>query len=397
MSDLSASQARRAVLRRLIASVSVAIGVSAVVGCASKSASVDSGARDASAAARVPRIACVFEPTGAVSELDRAALKGAMLAREELGGTWWGIDIVSVANAASAAEGSIAALGCSDSDELRAALAPFAAKGAPFLAVGATDPCLARLPGGERLSFACYSDPAQGAAMAEFAHGELGARRVTVLFEAPGDFPIAVSQAFVAAARSLDGMTTTSVAFTDARNPSVDEALRTRPDALYLACLPSSVVPAIGALREAGFDGAILGPDSFDVPGVAQASLGAPRYFSTHAWFGKGAGSAQALFASVYRAKFGEEPSAFSALGYDAMQAMARALEGLPRERRTRDGVADALRALAPHDGVSGEIVFPKAGHFASKPVFIVKAADDARSLAKRLSPARVPEPNCAR
>ncbi|MCE2884407.1 MAG: ABC transporter substrate-binding protein [Planctomycetaceae bacterium] len=396
MSGLLVRRIRRDVLASLVATMSIAMGACAVAGCAPKAGSAGGGA-DGSAAPRAPRIACVFEPTGAVSELDRAALKGAMLAREELGGTWWGIDIVSVASAASSAEGAIAAFGCSDSDELRAAFAPFAAKGAPFLAVGATDPCLARLPGGERLSFACYSDPAQGAAMAEFAHGELGARRVTVLFEAPGDFPIAVSQAFVAAARALDGMTTTSVAFTDARNPSVDEALRVRPDAVYLACLPSSVVPAIGALREAGFDGAILGPDSFDVPDVAQASLGAPRYFSTHAWFGKGAGSAQTLFASLYRAKFGEEPSAFSALGYDAMQAMARALEALPRERRTRDGVADALRALAPHDGVSGEIVFPKAGHFASKPVFIVKAANDGRSLARRLSPARVPEPNCAR
>jgi len=396
MFDRTSRAARRG--RSIGVSAATAVALTGVVaGCASQRNQVGGTAPDATDAQRAPRIACVFEPAGPVAELDRAALKGAMLAREELGGTWWGIDIVSVASAASAAEGAIAALGCSDSDELRAAFAPFAAKGAPFLAVGATDPCLARLPGGERISFACYSDPAQGAAMAEFAHGELGARRVTVLFEAPGDFPIAVSQAFVAAARSLDGMITTSVAFTDARKPSVDEALRTRPDALYLACLPSSVVPAIEALRRAGFDGAILGADSFDVPDVAQASLGAPRYFSTHAWFGKGAGSAQTLFASLYRAKFDEEPSAFSALGYDAMQAMARALDALPRERRTREGVADALRALAPHDGVSGEIVFSTAGHFALKPVFIVKAANNDRSLAKRLSPTRVPEPNCAR
>lgn len=366
-----------------------------LVGC---SATARSGPESgAGAKASLPRIACVFEPTGPVAELDRAALKGAMLAREEAGQVAWGLDVVSVAGAAEAARTSIAGIGCCDSDELRAGYEPFASAAAPFVVVGATDPCLARLPGGDRLSFACYSDAAQGAAMAEFAHEALDARKVAILFEATGDFPIAVSQAFAARARSLEGMQSTSHAFADPSKIDVASVLSTNPDAVYVACLPASVPPAIAALRSAGFRGAILGADSFDLPDVAAWTKDAAVRFTTHAWFGAGARPSAARFAERYRARYGDEPTAFAALGYDAMQAVVRALESLPPERRTREGVAAALRALAPHAGVTGEIAFPSAGHFGAKPVWIVKAEGGGLELEREIAPSRVPEPNCAR
>lgn len=379
-------------------SQSVSAGVLALVllvGCAARPAK---DSRDDRALRNpAPRIACVFEPTGPVAELDRAALKGAMLAREEAGQVAWGVDVVSVAGAAEAARTSIAAIGCCDSDELRAGYEPFASAAAPFVVVGATDPCLARLPGGDRLSFACYSDAAQGAAMAEFAHEALGARNVAILFEATGDFPIAVSQAFAARSRSLEGMQSTSHAFADPSKIDVAPALATNPDAVYVACLPASVPPAIAALRSTGFAGAILGADSFDLPDIAALTKDATVRFSTHAWFGAGARPSAARFAERYRARYGDEPTAFAALGYDAMQALVRVLESLPSEHRTRQGVAAALRALAPHAGVTGEIAFPSAGHFGAKPVWIVKAGGGGLELEREISPSRVPEPNCVR
>ncbi len=374
------------------------LAVLAASGCSSNSAQrVDGSADSDSAAMEVPRIACVFNSYGPVAEIDGAALNGVLLAREERRGTPWQIDVVSVAGATSAAKKAVAALGCCDSDELRSAFAPFAAETTPFLVVGATDPCLALLPGGKHLSFASYSDAAQGSAMADFAHDELGVQRVTVLFEAPGDFPIAVSQAFIARARALQGMSVASIAFTDVAKLPTDALLASKPQAVYLACLPGSAVLAIKSLRSSGFSGSILGADSFDIPLIADESLGSARYFSTHAWFGAGASAAQIRFASRYREMFHQEPSAFSALGYDAMQAMDRALASLPPDRRTRQGIAASLRALAPHQGVSGEIAFPAAGHFSAKPVFVVRASQGQRELSKRMTPTTVPEANCAR
>ena len=366
-------------------------------GCAAKSTRDPAG--QSSAEALLPRVACVFEPTGPAAVLDVAALQGAMLAREEAGNVAWGVDVVSVAGAADAAKTAIAALGCSDSDELRAGFAPFAAAATPFVVVGATDPCLARLPGGDLLSFACYSDSAQGAAMAEFAHNELKARKFTILFEATSDFPIAVSQAFAARARGFDGVQVATVAFIDAMKVDAGAVLggAAKPDAVYVACNATSVVPVIEALRRAGFQGAILGADSFDISDVDAASKQGAVYFSTHAWFGEGASKAAQAFAEKYRAKFKVEPTAFSALGYDSMQAMVRALESLPAERRTRAGVSAALRELAPHAGITGEIAFPKPGYFAAKPVWIVTVDAGARARAKHVSPTRIPEPNCAR
>lgn len=370
--------------------------IAILVGCASKSAETKEAAVSYEP---LPRIACVFEPTGPAAVLDVAALQGAMLAREQAGNVAWGVDVVSVAGAADAAKTAIAALGTSDSDELRAAFAPFAAAGAPFVVVGATDPCLARLPGGDLLSFACYSDSAQGAAMAEFAYGDLKALKIAILFEATSDFPIAVSQAFAARARGLDGVQVATTAFADAMKIDANAVVggTAKPDAVYVACNATSVVPIIETLRRAGFQGPILGADSFDISDVDAASKEGPVYFSTHAWFGTGASPAAKQFAQTYRAKFNTEPTAFSALGYDAMQAMTRALQSLPAERRTREGVAAALRSLAPHAGITGEIAFPKPGYFAAKPVWIVTVNAGVRVGAKHVSPTRVPEPNCAR
>jgi ABC-type branched-subunit amino acid transport system substrate-binding protein len=168
-------------------------------------------------------------------------------------------------------------------------------------------------------------------------------------------------------------------------------------DAVYIACNATSVVPAIETLRNAGFQGAILGADSFDIPDVDAASKQGAVYFSTHAWFGTGSSAAAQRFAEKYRAQFKAEPTAFSALGYDAMQAMVRAMQSLPAERRTREGVAGALRALAPHAGITGEIAFPNPGYFAAKPVWIVTVEAGSRVRAKHVSPSRIPEPNCAR
>ena len=380
----------------VLAPAAVLVAAISLAGCATKPATKPA---TTDAAASLPRIACVFEPTGPAAVLDVAALQGAMLAREEAGNVPWGVDVVSIAGAEEAAKTAIAALGTSDSDELRAGFAPFAAAKTPFLVVGATDPCLARLPGGDLLSFACYSDSAQGAAMAEFAHGQLGARKIAILFEATSDFPVAVSQAFAARARGLEGVQVTTIAFTDAMkiDPKAVLAGASKLDAVYIACNATSVVPAIETLRNAGFQGAILGADSFDIPDVDAASKQGAVYFSTHAWFGTGSSAAAQRFAEKYRAQFKAEPTAFSALGYDAMQAMVRAMQSLPAERRTREGVAGALRSLAPHAGITGEIAFPKPGYFAAKPVWIVTVEAGSRVRAKHVSPSRIPEPNCAR
>gem|GEM_PF-321738 len=400
-SIIASSRAGSQLLRGCVVVTSGVLVAASLVGCAAKSNEMgSSGTATNSADDRaLPRIACIFDRSGPAAELDNASRNGALLAREEAGVLSFVVDEGSVAGATDAAKSAVAALGCNDSDELRSAFAPFATANTPFVVVGATDPCLARLPNGYRLSFACYSDAAQGAAMVEFAQSELDAKKIAVLFEATSDFPVAVSQAFAARARGLERVEVVAIPFTLAMKIDT-KAIVGQPmkfDAVYIACNATSVVPAIAALRSAGFRGPILGADSFDIPEVAQASKDGAIYFSTHAWFGAGATRTAANFRERYLARFNTEPTAFSALGYDAMQAMIRAMESVPAERRTRESVASALRTLPPHAGVTGEIAFPKAGYFAAKPVWIVAAEAGARVRATAVSPMRIPELNCAR
>jgi branched-chain amino acid transport system substrate-binding protein len=342
------------------------------------------------------RLAIIFDDALGQSSLGTEAKRGAMIAVDEKGA-----DLTAVyygdAGAPEAARESVAAVGFTDSDELRAALPAFAAAGTPLFVAGATDPCLLVQPGAHLLGFACFSDPMQGAAMAEFAHERLAVRDAVVLFDARSEFASAVGAAFTTAMRSLPGAKAAVHAFSGSFDEAVAATLAKAPNAVYVAALPQDGPRVIAALRAGGFAGPVLGADSFDEPAVfAAKDLGAV-YYSTHAWLAGTGEPAVEAFVARYRRRFGGEPTAFAALGYDATRvaiaAIARAQAGGVVSRAT---VSRSLRELPPFDGLSGSVV-PALVGFPKKSVWIVEARGGARQLASRWEPVRVPEAGCGK
>lgn len=353
------------------------------------------GAGDAGAT----RLAIVFDDSFGQASLGGEAKRGAMLAVEEARGGGFHAMYFGDAGAAEAAREAVAAVGFTDSDELRAAMPAFAAAGTPLVVAGATDPCLLTVAGAHLLEFACYSDPMQGAAMAEFAHERLAVRQAVVLFDAKSEFANAVGSAFTTAMRALPDGKSSVVAFSGDIGTGVATALAKSPQAVYVAALPQDGPRVIEALRAAGFAGPVLGPDSFDEPAIfAAANLG-KVYYSTHAWLAGKGDPAVETFVASYRRRFGgEEPTAFAALGYDATRtaiaAIARAQAGGVVSRAT---VGRALRELGAQDGVSGTIDPSASEPFPRKSVWIVESSGGTRALASRWEPVRVPEPSCGK
>jgi branched-chain amino acid transport system substrate-binding protein len=353
------------------------------------------GAGDAGAT----RLAIVFDDSFGQASLGGEAKRGAMLAVEEARGGGFHAMYFGDAGAAEAAREAVAAVGFTDSDELRAAMPAFAAAGTPLVVAGATDPCLLTVAGAHLLEFACYSDPMQGAAMAEFAHERLAVRQAVVLFDAKSEFANAVGSAFTTAMRGLPEGKSSVVAFSGDIGAGVAAVLAKSPQAVYVAALPQDGPRVIEALRAAGFAGPVLGPDSFDEPAIfAAANLG-KVYYSTHAWLAGKGDPAVETFVASYRRRFGgEEPTAFAALGYDATRtaiaAIARAQAGGVVSRAT---VGRALRELGAQDGVSGTIDPSASEPFPRKSVWIVESSGGTRALASRWEPVRVPEPSCGK
>jgi len=349
----------------------------------------------------VAKLAIVFDDTMGQASLGGEAKRGAMMAVDEVRGNFRAIYLGEkgvAADAREAADNAVIAVGFTDSDELRGALPAFAAAGTAVVVAGATDPCVARLPGGDLLRFACFSDQMQGAAMAEFAHARLGVREAVVLFDARSEFAGAVGSAFTTATRGLPDAKASVLAFSGDFAPSVAAAVAKSPQAIYVAALPQDGPLVIAALRAAGFAGPVLGPDSFDEPSVFASSVLGRVYFTTHAWLGGAGDPAVESFAARYRQRFGTEPTAFAALGYDATRVAASALARAQAAGVvSRETVARALNESGAFDGVSGRIDPSKGTEFPRKSVWIIECGSTGRALAARWEPAKVPDPACGK
>ncbi len=361
------------------------------------------GVSSSSSDAGLMKLAVVFDDSMGQASLGMEAKRGAMMAIEEARSSDFRAVYCGDAGAADAARDAVAAIGFTDSDELREVLPAFAAAGTPVMVAGATDPCLAKLAGGELLSFACFSDPMQGAAMAEFAHDRLAARKAVVMFDAKSEFARAVGAAFTTSFRGLAESDATVIAFSGDFAQEVERAVAKSPNVVYVAALPQDASRIIEALRARGFKGAALGPDSFDEPSIfAARNLGAV-YYSTHAWLaGRGEPAIEA-FVARYRAKFdGMEPTAFAALGYDATRMAIAALERAKTGGTvTRATVARAMHESGSFDGISGAIAAGAAERFPSKAVWIVETGTESarggRQLASRWEPTHVPDAACGK
>jgi len=370
----------------------LAAGLALVAGCRGNGGANDPG---------VARLAIVFDDTMGQASLGSEAKRGAMMAVDETRGNFRAIYLGEkgvASDAREAANNAVIAVGFTDSDELRGALPAFASAGTALVVAGATDPCVARLPGGDLMRFACFSDQMQGAAMAEFAHERLAVREAVVLFDARSEFTGAVGSAFTTAMRGLPGAKASVLAFSSDFAQSVAAAIAKAPHAVYLAALPQDAPRLIEALRAGGFAGPVLGPVSFDEVSILEAKDLGRVFFTTHAWLrGKGDPAVES-FAARYRQRFGTEPTAFAALGYDATRiaaaALARAQSGGVVSRET---VARALRESGAFDGVSGRIEPSKGVDFPMKSVWIIEADAGRSALASRWEPVKVPEPGCGR
>jgi branched-chain amino acid transport system substrate-binding protein len=370
----------------------LAIGLALVAGCRGVGGVNDPG---------VAKLAIVFDDSMGQASLGSEAKRGAMMAVDEARGNFRAVYLGEkgvAADARDAANNAVIAVGFTDSDELRGALPAFAAAGTALVVAGATDPCVARLPGGDLLRFACFSDQMQGAAMAEFAHERLAVREAVVMFDARSEFAGAVGSAFTTAMRGLPDAKASVLAFSGDFSASVAAAVAKSPQAVYVAALPQDAPLVIAALRTAGFAGPVLGPDSFDEPSIfAAANLGRV-FFTTHAWLGGRGDPAVESFATRYRQRFGTEPTAFAALGYDATRIAASALKRAQSGGVvSRETVVRALRETGAFDGVSGRIDPSKGTEFPRKSVWIIEGGAGARALASRWEPVKVPEPGCGK
>ncbi len=207
----------------------------------------------------------------------------------------------------------------------------------------------------------CFTDPYQGVVLANFAKNNLNAKTAAVVINNSSDYSDGVAKAFVEQAEKLGLKVVAKEGYSDGDKDfraQLTKILPTNPDVLVVPDYYEQVALITTQAREVGIKATFVGPDGWD--GVAKtldaSAYGAVEnsYFTNHYSLQDQSPKVQ-NFLKAYKEAYNEEPSAFSALSYDAAYMMKAAIE--KAGTTDKQAVVDALKNL-DYDGVTGHLTF---------------------------------------
>jgi branched-chain amino acid transport system substrate-binding protein len=364
-------------------------------------------------------LGAVYNLIGGQADLDVPSLNGARLAVAEANQAA-GPDgrkvALAVADGASLVEmlpaktralikthPSMAALmGLSDTDMVLAAAPAAAENGRVFLTSGATSPRLpAEVP--EYLFLACFGDNVQAAAAAEWAYDHLSARTVSVLYNDTVSYTKLLHGYFQERFTGLGGQVVSAQPYTPGGAAQGAELMGTADIVFLAAANPEEALSEVRQLRQAGITAPIVGGDGFDDPEMWRVSPNVDQwrtdqgirdvYYTTHAYVGADSTDKKVLkFRQAYMdANPGEDPTAFSALGYDTARLLMTAVSDAGSTEPK--AVREALAGIRSFDGISGTISYPDGSRIPTKTVTILGVDQGHVTLVDQLAPKDVPAP----
>lgn len=226
-------------------------------------------------------------------------------------------------------------------------------------------------------------DDVQGAVGEEFARTELNITSVYIIHDKT-DYGQGVAEFFRQNAEK-NGITV--LGFEGTEETSVFDSILTpiqaaNPDLIYFGGLYPQAAPLFKQARDRGITAAFLGPDGLDSPVMLEVAGDAVKgmyYTSVAAPVSQFPNAAK--FAEDYQAAYNGAAPPFSAQAFDSMgtciQAIANAAEtagGKP----TREQVLEAMKALAPYEGITGTYDFNDKGDPVNGTYFVLQVSSEA-------------------
>jgi branched-chain amino acid transport system substrate-binding protein len=261
-----------------------------------------------------------------------------------------------------------------------------------FLTSGATSPQLPRqVP--RYLFLACFGDNVQAAAGAEWAAKALKARSVVVLYKQTSSYAKLLHGYFQTRFKQLGGKVLAVRGYTLADIRAKVKGLP-KADLIYFAAQPDDVVAGVAALRGAGVTAPILGGDGLDIGDAwQQAGQASHIYFTTHAYLGADNPDprVQAFRVAFIKAYPGQQPDAFSALGYDTARLLMAAIK--TAGSTNPQAVRKALAVTHDFAGVTGTISYRGGSRIPAKSVSIIAVTGGRQTLAASVLPQKIPPP----
>lgn len=237
-----------------------------------------------------------------------------------------------------------------------------------LLATGATNTAVTEC--GPTIFRNCFIDPYQGKMAAQFA-SEKGFSSAAVIYAKDDDYSNGLKDAFIEAAPDFGidvvytgECTTTDTDFT----AQAAQAVGSGADFVFYPCFLDTVPLLVQQVRDAGFEGAIMGGDGWDGADTSGLEDYFDNCYFTNHYSSEDTAPAVQEFVSKYTDKYGDASlNACAALYYDAMYMLVQAAE---------DGGGSDTASLVKgmtgmhFSGVAGDIYLDEKGD-AIKPVVV--------------------------
>lgn len=226
----------------------------------------------------------------------------------------------------------------------------------PFISPGSTHPALV---GRRAYVFrASYDDTFQSRALARLTH-DGGAQTAAIFYNRSDVYASNLAEGFATSFRALGGRIAADQSYA-AAPANLSEAMlplaRSKPDVLFLIAYYSDVPDQIRRVRDLGYTGEIVGPDSWDLlSGDQPRELYGARFLVV--WHpGAPQSEAGREFLERFTARFGHQPTSVEALVRDAI---GLALLAASSAQRLEPGqMRQELARIKEFEGVAGRAVY---------------------------------------
>jgi ABC-type branched-chain amino acid transport systems, periplasmic component len=241
---------------------------------------------------------------------------------------------------------------------------------------------------GDYIFRVCFIDPFQGEVMAKFSANNLKAKRAAILYDFNSDYSRGLYQVFKRSFTTLGGQVVAEKSYTQGDRDFSGQLTSIRaanPDVIYVPGYYGEVGVISNQTKQLGIKAPLLGGDGWDAPQLWQlggASLNG-NYISNHYSVDDPSPAIQ-KFVGDFKGRYGVQPDALAALGYDAMKVLADAIKRAGTTENTK--LRDAIAQTKDFPGVTGKITIDKDRN-AVKPAVVLKLQDGRFVYATTISP----------
>lgn len=386
----------------LLIMVSLVLVLSLLAGCTAKTTDGGNESGD------TIKVGLNYELSGGVATYGQGLTEGIELAIEEInknGGVLGKqIEAIKVDNKSEDTEAAnvstrlatrdkvVALLGPATSGNTKAATPAAMQNKIPLISASATADDITVDSNGNVREFifkTCFSDSFQGIMMANFAFNDLGLKNAAILSDTTSDYAKGLSKNFQETYASLGGTVLAEEAY-QAKDTDFKAVLTNikslNPEVLFVPGYYEEVGLIVRQARELGLNIPILGADGYESPkltDIAGKDVLNDVYYSSH-YSSMDSSEEVVKFNEAFNAKYGKNPDAFNALGYDLAYFLKDGIERAGEANSEK--LRDALAATKDFKGVTGSISIDEKNN-PVKSVTIIEMKNGEPTFLKKLNP----------